>query len=243
MSRSRITALAILAVLAGLWLSRAHWWPSPALVFTERAAPAGFRDLGGGPVSAGPGALGPLPGDAVPAVGDVCRALFHDAEDPRIGAGPVAAVYLTDYRCPYCRVLGALLLAEADAGRITLIVKEWAALGPASVAAARLALAADRQGAFRPVHERLKTSAFIPTPAYVEAVAADYGLDPARLAADAASPAIGAQLARAAALARGLGFPGTPGLVVGRSVVSGAIDRATLTALIDAEAKGGGAPC
>jgi protein-disulfide isomerase len=243
MSRSQIVALVFVAVLAGLWFGRALWWPAPALVFTERASPAGFRDLGGGPVSAGLGALGPLPGDAAPVPGDLCRALFHDAEDPRIGAGPVAAVFLTDYRCPYCRVLGEVLLAEADAGRITLIVKEWAALGPASVAAARLALAADRQGAFRSVHERLKRSAFVPTPAYVEAVAADLGLDPARLAADAASTEIEAQIARAAALARALGFPGTPGLVVGRSVVSGAIDRATLAALIDDEAAGGGAPC
>lgn len=243
MSRKTLVALAVLAAIAALWFGRALWLPAPALVFSERAAPPGFRDLGGGAVSAGPGAFGPLPGDGAPAIGDACRALFHDAEDPRIGAGPVTAVYLTDYRCPYCRVLGNLLLAEADAGRITLVVKEWAALGPASVAAARLALAAARQDAFRPVHERLKRSAFVPTPAYLEAVAADLGLDPARLAADAAAPATGAQLARTAALARTLGFPGTPGLVVGRSIVSGAIDRATLAALIDAEAAGGGAPC
>jgi protein-disulfide isomerase len=241
MSRRMLVAIAVVFVLASVWLARAAWWPAPALEFTERAQPPGFRDLAGGAISAGVGGLGPLPGDAAPAIDDACRALFHDVEDPRIGAGPVTAVYLTDYRCPYCRVLGDLLLAEADAGRITLIVKEWAALGPASVAAARLALAAARQDAFRPVHERLKRSAFVPTPAYLEAVAADLGLDPARLAADAAAPAVEAQLARTASLARALGFPGTPGLVVGRSVVSGAIDRATLAALIDAEAAG--APC
>jgi protein-disulfide isomerase len=243
MSRNTFLVLAILAALAGLWVGRAHWWPAPALVFTERTAPPGFRDLEGGGASAGLGALGPLPDAGAPAIGDACRALFHDSEDPRVGAGPVTAVYLTDYRCPYCRVLGDLLLAESDAGRITLIVKEWAALGPASVAAARLALAAARQDAFRPMHERLKRSAFVPTPAYLEAVAADFGLDAARLATDAASPAIEAQLARTAALARTLGFPGTPGLVVGRSIVVGAIDRATLAALIDAEAAGGGTPC
>jgi protein-disulfide isomerase len=51
------------------------------------------------------------------------------------------------------------------------------------------------------------------------------------------------RLARTASLARALGFPGTPGLVVGRSIVSGAIDRATLAALVEAERSGGGAPC
>jgi protein-disulfide isomerase len=241
---SRTAVVAIVFAVAAAWLGRGAWWPAPALDFAERAAPAGFRDLvtaaGGGSALA---LLGTLPGEPPPpAIGDACAALFADPGDPRIGTGPVAAVFFTDYRCPYCRLLGDLLLAEADAGRITLIVKQWAALGPDSVAAARLALAAARQDAFRPVHERLKRSAFVPTEAYAEALAVELGLDPARLLADAAAPALDDRLARTASLARALGFAGTPGLVVGRSIVAGAIDRATLAALVETERRSD-APC
>ena len=59
-------------------------------------------------------------------------------------------------------------------------------------------------------------------------VAADIGLDVDRLARDMASPDVQADLDRTRALADMFGFVGTPGLVVGRTVLNGAIPYSLL---------------
>jgi protein-disulfide isomerase len=248
----RLAALAALAALAlglGLGAARDLLRPGPHLAFVDRAEP-GFRDLvlaEAEPASAGASrgaALTPAdPGPAPAPVADICAALFEDPDDPRIGDGAPVAVYFTDYRCPYCRVLGALLLDRAEAGEITLIVKEWPILGPASETAARVALAAARQDRWLPIHERLMHSSFQPTPAYVAGMAEDIDLDLARLDADLADPAIEAHLERTAALATALGIRGTPGLVVGRTVAKRSVREARLDRLIEAERALGPAPC
>jgi protein-disulfide isomerase len=247
----RPLALALLAcaALAAAGLGALAWKaarPLPPLAFVARAAPEGFRDLvlADRAAAASAAVLPPpaaQPGAAAP--GDLCRALFADPDDPRLGDGPTVAVYFTDYRCPYCRVLGALLRDRAEAGQITLIVKEWPILGPPSEAAARMALAAARQGAWLPAHERLTHTPFVPNAAYVAELARGLGLDPGRMAADLDDPAIAAHLARTAALARALGFGGSPGLVVGRTVAKRSVREPLLDRLIAEERALGPVPC
>jgi len=126
---------------------------------------------------------------------------------------------------------------------VRLIYREWAILGPPSVLAARAALAADRQGKYLPLHERLMRSRLILTMDYIDALAGDLGIDRARLHTDMTASGTELALRRTAKLASSLGFLGTPGLVVGRTVVQGEISRRDLEALIAEEKRSPQKPC
>jgi protein-disulfide isomerase len=119
---------------------------------------------------------------------------------------------------------------------LRIVYKEWPILGEASQLAARAALAADKQGQYHEVHTSLMRSGFIPSIGYIENLAAKLGLDQPRLSRDMTSDATTLALRRTSALARELGFLGTPSLVVGRTIVQGAITRAELESLIEIEA-------
>jgi protein-disulfide isomerase len=247
----RMLVLGAAAAGAAVWLggSRVRTWFAVDLEFTPLDDPPGFRRFGAGAVSAGFDPLTGLgsfraEGDAAAAASvraDLCRALFGTAV---IAAGTVPIAYFSDFRCPYCRVLSPRL-AALEAGSepaVTVAWHEWPILGEVSVTAARAALAARRQGAYLAFHERLISSPFVPTPAYLAELAAHAGLDPARLAADMRSPGVTREIATSGTLAGILRFRGTPGLVVGRTVVNGAIDEATLAALIERERADGPPP-
>ena len=66
-------------------------------------------------------------------------------------------------------------------------------------------------------------------------VAADIGLDVDRLTRDMASPEVQTDLDRTRALADVFGFVGTPGLVIGRTVLNGAIPYALLRRIAEDE--------
>ncbi|SEA79113.1 DsbA family protein [Rubrimonas cliftonensis] len=212
--------------------------------FAEMTAPAGFRTLEGGSVSAGFDPLAGLssrPGEATaPDVlrADLCARLF--GAPPAPGVVPVAS--FSDYACPFCRVLTERLAAIAETPGVAVRWHEWPLLGPRSEALARAALAAARQDAYPAFHAALMGSAFVPTGAYLRALAERNGLDPERLLADMTGEAVSRRLADSRGLARLYGFIGTPALVVGRTVVQGAITEARLRALIDLEREAGPPP-
>ena len=84
--------------------------------------------------------------------------VHDDPQAPQGGAanGDLTIAVFTDYRCSVCRAEeGALQRAAARDGRVRLVYKELAILGEPSVAAARAALAADRQGVYAKVREAL----------------------------------------------------------------------------------------
>jgi predicted DsbA family dithiol-disulfide isomerase len=211
--------------------------------FAPLADPPGFRRLAGGATSggidplAGIGGGGPAPEAVDPTAlrAQLCRALYGGT--PPAGVVPVAS--FSDYYCPYCRVLtGTLAAIEADGG-VRVTWHEWPLLGATSEVAARAALAAERQGAYPEFQAALMRGGFIPTPAFLESLAARIGVDPVRMRADMESPATTRAIAESRGLARLFGFSGTPALVVGRTVVVGAIDDARLRALIDREREDG----
>ena len=155
---------------------------------------------------------------------------------------PIAA--FSDYNCPYCRILSAeVSRVDAEAkGAIRVFWHEWPIFGLNSETAARAALAAGLQGAYLPVHRRLMRSGFAPTPRYLEDVAVGAGIDPVRLMADMQSPVVAGALDTSRTLAFRFEFPGTPALVVGRTVVLGNVGRGTLLKLIDLERREGTPP-
>ena len=170
-----------------------------------------------------------------PFEGDLCAALFGGPPGP--GVDPVAS--FSDPFCPYCRVLVPALaeIERASGGAVRVRWHEWPLFGARSMASARLAIAAEAQGAYGRVAPRLMGSGFLVTPGYARALAESAGIDAERLIADMASPGTTARIARSVALATLFGFIGTPALVVGRSVVEGAIPRDALEELIAIEAE------
>ena len=168
------------------------------------------------------------------------EALFRNADDPVLGPSRarVTVVEFTDYRCPYCRsmrgVILDLLRHERD---VRVVVKPVPILGPASVTAARAAVAAHFQGKFAPFHDALLALRGEIDEATLFQVAAEVGLDSARLRRDMAGPEVTRRLSAALALAQALGLQGTPAYVVGETVFPGAVPIARLREAV-AEARG-----
>jgi len=165
---------------------------------------------------------------------DPCRFL-HDGPLPDGDVVPVAS--FSDYFCPYCRVQTRHLagLAADPSARIAVTWHEWPVLGGSSALAARAALAAKRQGAYPAFQEALLTSPFRPSPVYLAGLADRVGIDPDRLLADMEGPDIAREIETSTALARLLGFFGTPAMVVGRTAIQGEVSNTMLQRLIAAE--------
>ncbi|MCV3269942.1 DsbA family protein [Roseobacter sinensis] len=213
--------------------------------FSEMPGLPGFRRLERGALSGGVDVLAGLqtPEEAAARgrlTGDLCAAIFPQA--PAAGLLPVAV--FSDYYCPYCAVLDRRLadLEAADAG-ISLIFHELPLLGERSVRAAKVALAAAQQAPHTEIHLAMMQNVLRPGLVGLRDVAARHGLDADRLARDAASPAIEEQVQDALALGRALDMPGTPGLVVGRTVVVGALSEDELSVLIALEKERGAFGC
>ena len=158
-----------------------------------------------------------------------CNALFGQTKDQRI---PVAV--FSDFNCPNCRVLETVLedYQKANPGVLRIIRFELPLLGAASTTASKAVLAADRQGAYAAMHERLLRNRMVSDLNLVQSIAESIGLDGPQLVADMQLPEIETALEQAQAIAEVFGFYGTPGMVIGRTVVLGAIPVADVTQII-----------
>ena len=147
----------------------------------------------------------------------------------------VVLVEFYDYACPYCKASNPhvdQLIREKPGLRV--VYREFPILGPNSVEAARLSLAASKAGRFSQFHDALY-AAGRPAPE-TNSVAARVANIPAKPADDAA---IEAELKKNYQLAGQLGATGTPLFVVGDRVLSGAVGYDALKkAIEDAEKKG-----
>ncbi len=165
------------------------------------------------------------------------EALVNDPSSPVAGnpEGDVTLVEFFDYQCPYCkRVIGNVMTVIEDDPGLRVVYKEFPILGPASVIAARAALAARKQdpGKYLAFHEALMASRGRLSESAVMAIAAEAGFDVTRLKRDMALPEIQQTIDRNQALAQALGITGTPSFVIGDELVPGAIDLDALRQLI-----------
>lgn len=131
----------------------------------------------------------------------------------------VTLVEFYDFACGYCRrsIPDVERLLAEDKG-LRVVFRELPILGPNSVAAARVALAASKAGKFQPFHDALY-EAGSPTPEAVAGVATKLGVPPA----PQESPEFEAELKRNFQLAGQLGATGTPLFVVGNRVINAAV--------------------
>lgn len=153
--------------------------------------------------------------------------------------GSVTVVEFYDPRCPYCRqmlpVFDALVKADPQ---VRVVYKEIPILGPASVAESRALLAAQSQGRYLALQDALMRTPGAPSAADVRGTAVQHGIDGAAYDRDLANPAIDARLQRNLHLAAELHIDGTPAIVVGQHLFSGAMELADLQRAI-ATARGG----
>lgn len=201
---------------------------------------AGQGDLSAAGVLAGLDPGRPIPGNILAQVtANPCAALFpdHPADAPL----PVAV--FTDHYCPNCRLVEAPLQRMQDDGLVRLHWHHLPILGPASEIAARATLAAGLQDAHDLMHQRLIGTDFRPTEAYLREAARGAGIDADQLLSDMADhPDITAHLDRARALAGLFAIPGTPALVIGRTLAIGRLSPRRLRGLVKAET-GSGVAC
>ena len=165
---------------------------------------------------------------------DPCPALFGNSGSE----GVVPSAYFSEVRCPYCRALERdldTLMADYPAS-FRLVQHELPIFGPASELAARASVAAAKQGKQPELRRRFMRTPLVAEEASVLRVAADIGLDVDRLAKDMASAEVQEEMNRTRALADIFGFIGTPGLVIGRTVLNGAIPYALLRQIVEDEA-------
>ena len=161
--------------------------------------------------------------------------LDRDPDSPVIGNpdGDVVIVEFFDYRCPYCiRVAEDVRETVEDDGNIRLVMKEFPILGPESVVAARMALAAVKQDRYEDLHFAFMSASGPLTEDKAFKIAEDLDLDLDQLRRDMEDPEIDDMLARNYALAQALQINGTPAFVIGDEVVRGAIDMRALRQIV-----------
>jgi protein-disulfide isomerase len=169
------------------------------------------------------------------AVGQHRAALERPYHSAWAGAadGDAVLVEFFDYACIYCRTSNPdveRLLAEDP--RLKVVWRELPVLGPDSVAASQVSLAAARQGRFRAFHDHLFAQGR-PTAAAVAAA-----VEGAGVRGEGPSAEGQAEIARNLQMAQAIGASATPSFVIGDRVLQGAVGyRALKDAVAAARAR------
>jgi protein-disulfide isomerase len=156
--------------------------------------------------------------------------------------GKVTMVEFFDYNCAFCkRALADMLdLLKTDSD-LKFVLKEFPVLGPGSLDAAHVAVAARMQDPsgkkYMEFHQKLLGGRGPADKMRALAVAKDVGFDMARLEKDMNSDEVKATIEENMKLADALGVSGTPTYVVGDEVVVGAVGLDELRAKIKSERK------
>lgn len=147
----------------------------------------------------------------------------------------VTIAYFYDYACPYCHRSNPDIerLLKEDKG-VRVVYRELPILGPDSVTAARVSLAASKAGKFGAYYDALN-AAGRPSPEAIAGAARAAGI-PAQPSND---PAQEAELRANMTLASQLGATGTPLFVVGNRVINAAVGYDELKEAVGAARKKG----
>lgn len=170
-------------------------------------------------------------------ISDRLASVSEEVREPFPGAvlgnpqGSQTLVKFTDYGCTYCRMSVAdtdrLLRENPD---LRVVVREWP-IFEGSEGAARMALAAAKQGKFAEFYHAMFELG-PPSDESVAAAARRAGLDLEQARSDASSQEITTELAQNQAYGQSLGFTGTPSWIAGDEVLEGAVGYDTLKAAL-----------
>jgi protein-disulfide isomerase len=156
------------------------------------------------------------------------NALFRSHVSHVVGNpnGDVSVVEFFDYNCPYCRrALPDVVKLVNDDGKIRLVLKELPILGDDSIAAAKLALASNKQGKYFEMHQKLFSESGKADKDKALRIANELGLNINQLQKDAEGTDIQKALDESKDLAYKLNLQGTPLYLIGDRVVAGAPDN------------------
>jgi protein-disulfide isomerase len=174
--------------------------------------------------------------------------LFFAADDPAAGnlKGDVVLVEFFDYNCPYCKVVLDPMMEAAKAdGKVKVVFKEMPILSEESTTAARVALAAKKQGKYDEVHRAFMKFRGKLDDKAIFRLAGEAGANVDQIRKEMMAPEIEKQLRKNVELAHALDIASTPTFVVadkdGKAarVMSGALEGPVLRQLFDITRKGG----
>jgi protein-disulfide isomerase len=142
-------------------------------------------------------------------------------------SGDVTLVEFFDYNCGYCKkaLADVQTLVKADP-KLRVVLKDFPVLGPDSVEASRVALAARKQlqgDKLFDFHMKVMETRGRVNGERAMAVAKEMGLDIARLQKDMEGTDVRAALQENMGLGDKLGLSGTPAFIIGDEVIPGAV--------------------
>jgi protein-disulfide isomerase len=191
------------------------------------------RGIGGPPA-------GLASGKSVGAIASNAASLFDSAHQVNIGnrGGDVTMVEFFDYNCGFCkRALADTLTLLKDDSKLKVVLKELPVLGAASLDAAKVAVAVRMQDPdgmkYLEFHQRLLNSRGAAGKESALTAAREAGLDVVRIEHDMGSEEVDLTIAENRKLAQAIGINGTPGYVIGDSIIPGAIGAAGLKQRIE----------
>jgi len=164
--------------------------------------------------------------------------LHDDQDDPVMGnrAGRLSVYEFSDYNCGYCkRVFEPIQQMLRDNPDVRLVIKEFPILSQSSLVAAKAAIAAEKQGKFDDYHVAMMTYRGQITTDTIMRIAQQSGIDVAQLQIDMEAAETAAIIQRTRNAATALNINGTPGIVIGDTIIPGAISLDELTKLITEE--------
>ena len=173
--------------------------------------------------------------------------------DPKTSAivgnpqGDVTIIEFMDYNCGFCkRALEDVRVLAKDDPKLKVVIKDFPILGPDSVEASRVAVAAMTQltgPKYFEFHNKLMATKGRINGAKALEVAKESGADVERLKKDMESAQTKAVIEDTVALGDRLGLTGTPAFILGDEVVFGAVGVPALKQKIDSVRKCGKATC
>lgn len=148
--------------------------------------------------------------------------------------GTVTIVEFSDYNCGYCRHFDETLkdlIANNDDLRV--VHREWPILSQSSVDVAKIALAAQEQGAYEDLHMALMQASGALDKAKALQIATSIGLDAEKLEVDAEDPRYWAHIRHTEELAKEMELRGTPGIIIGDELARGLVSIDKIQPIID----------
>jgi protein-disulfide isomerase len=169
------------------------------------------------------------------------EALFNSTHQVTLGNphGNVTMVEFFDYNCGYCkRALSDMLQLIKTDPNLKVVLKEYPVLGPGSLEAAQVAVAARMQDKigkkYLDFHQRLLGARGPADKAHALAAAKEAGFDMARIEKDLTSEEVKETLRENMKVADAIGINGTPSYIIGTDVVVGAQGYDALKEKVDA---------
>ena len=148
---------------------------------------------------------------------------------------PLTVYEFLDYNCGYCKIMTPIINAIADANKdVRFMILDFPILAPSSEDASRAALAANKQGKFRPLHDAMMAHKGALSKEVILDLAKTSGLDVEKLKTDMAGSEVSEQLAKSRDFAKQLKLNGTPSFLIGDEFIPGALSKEALMEKIDA---------